>query len=71
MTRARFAYEAGDTLRALADVRRVGGGVGEQAFDARVTLVRWRLADADGGRGSTRRDRFLLPAVAAVEAQDS
>ena len=61
MTRARFAYEAGDTLRALADVRRVGGGVGEQAFDARVTLVRWRLADADGGRGSTRRDRFFFP----------
>ena len=69
MTRARFAYAAGDTLQALADVRRVGGGVGEQVFDARVTLAKWRLADADPVEGFDQVRSVLLPAVAAVEAQ--
>jgi len=69
LTRARFAFEAGDTMQALADVRRVGGGVGEQAFDARVTLARWRLADADQVEGFAQVRSGLLPAVAALEAQ--
>ncbi len=69
MTRARFAFEAGDTVQALADVRRVGGGVGEQAFDARVTLAKWRLSDADRVQGFDQVRPVLLPAVAAVEAQ--
>ncbi len=70
MTRARFAYQAGDTIRALADARRVGGGVGEQAFDARVTLARWRLADADRVEGFDLARSVLLPAVAYGEAQE-
>ena len=69
MTRAGFAFEAGDTLQALADVRRVGGGVGEQAFGARVTLVQWRLAEAGNVERFAEFRRVLLPAVASVEAQ--
>ena len=69
MTRAQFAYEAGDTVRALADVRRVGGGVGEQAVDARMMLASWRLADAQGVEGFDQVRPVLLPAVGAVEAQ--
>ena len=69
LTRAGFAFDAGDTLRALADIRRVGGGVGEQAFSARVTLARWRLADAGQVELFAEVRSILLPAVAAVEAQ--
>lgn len=70
MTRAEFAYEAGDTVRALADVRRVGGGVGEQAVDARVMLASWRLAEAEGVERFDQVRPVLLPAVGAVEAQE-
>ena len=69
MTRAGFAFEAGDTLQALADIRRVGGGVGEQAFSARVALVRWRLAEASQVERFADLRPVLLPAVAFVEAQ--
>ena len=69
LTRAAFAFEASDTSRALADVRRVGGGVGGQAFAARVTLARWRLAEADRIGGFDEIRSALLPAVADAEAQ--
>ena len=70
MTRAGFAFEAGDTTQALADVQRVGGGVGDLAFDARVTLAKWRLAEADQVEGFDQVRGVLLPAVAAVAAQE-
>lgn len=70
LTRAGFAREAGDMVRALDDVRRVGGGVGVQAVAARVMLAGWRLADAEGVEAFDQVRPVLLPAVGAPEAQD-
>ena len=69
MTRAWLAYEAGDLTRARKDARSVGSGVGERASDARVTLARWRLAEAEqvDDLGSLRS--ILFPAVTSEEAR--
>lgn len=70
MTRAWFAYEAGDTVRAVEDMARVGGSVGDPAAEARVTLARWRLAEARQVDRLAAVRRVLLPAVASRGAQD-
>ena len=69
MTRAWLTYEAGDTGRAKKDARRVGSGVGEQASDARVTLARWMLAEAEKVGDLAALRSVLLPAVTSEEAK--
>lgn len=69
MTRAWLAYEAGDMARARKDARSVGSGVGQQAFDARVTLARWGLAEAEHVDDLAPLRSVLLPAVTSGEAQ--
>jgi len=69
MTRAWLAYEAGDRGRAYDDARRVGSGVGEQASNARVTLARWMLAEAEEVGDLAALRAVLLPAVTSEEAQ--
>ena len=69
MTRAWLAYEAGDLIRARKDARSVGSGVGEQASGARVTLARWRLAEAEQVDDLASLRSILFPAVTSEEAQ--
>ena len=69
MTRAWLSYEAGDTPRAKQDARRVGSGVGEQASNARVTLARWTLAEAEKVGDLAALRPVLLPASMSDEAQ--
>ncbi len=69
MARAWLSYEAGDTRRAKQDARRVGSGVGEQAWNARVTLARWMLAEAEKVDDLAALRSVLLPAVTSDEAQ--
>ena len=69
MTRAWLAYEAGDVTRARKDARSVGSGVGEQASGARVTLARWRLAEAEQVDDLASLRSILFPAVTSEEAQ--
>jgi tetratricopeptide (TPR) repeat protein len=69
MTRAWLSHEAGDTTRAKQDARRVGSGVGEQASDARVTLARWTLAEAENVSDLAALRSVLLPAVTSEEAR--
>ena len=69
MTRAWLAYDAGDLVRAREDARSVGSGVGEQASAARVTLARWRLAEAEQMDDLAPLRAILLPAVAFEGAQ--
>ena len=69
MTRAWLAYEVGDMARATEDARTVGSGVGAQASGARVTLARWRLAEAEQLRDLASLRSILFPAVASEEAQ--
>ena len=70
MTRAWLAYEAGDLTRARKDARLVGSGVGEQASGARVTLARWRLAEAERVDDFRSLRSILFPAVSSEEAQN-
>jgi len=70
MTRAWLAYEAGDLTRARQDARSVGSGVGEQASGARVTLSRWRLAEAEQVEDLASLRSILFPAVTSEEVQD-
>ena len=69
MTRTWLAYEAGDLTRARQDARSVGSGVGEQASGARVTLARWRLAEAEQVEDLASLRSILFPAVTSEEAQ--
>ena len=69
MTRAWLAYEAGDMSQAKKDARRVGSGAGGQASDARVTLARWTLAEAEQVGHLAQLRSVLLPAVTSEEAQ--
>ena len=69
MTRAWLAYEAGDRGRANKDAGRVGSGVGEQASNARVTLARWMLEEAEKVGDLAALRSVLLPAVTSLEAQ--
>ena len=69
MTRAWLSHEAGDTRRARKDARLVGSGVGEQAWNARVTLARWMLAEAEEVDDLGALRSVLLPAASSDEAQ--
>ncbi len=69
MTRARLAHEAGFMARANEDARSVGSGVGERAFEARVMLARWELAEAEHVDDLAPLRAVLLPAVMSGEAQ--
>ncbi len=69
MTRAGFAYDAGEVRRAERDVVVVGSGVGEMAASARVTLARWRFAQVVEVRQLARFRSVLLPAVSYEGAQ--
>ncbi len=69
MTRAWLAYEAGDVGRATKDARSVASGPGEQAWSARVTLARWRLAEAESVDQLPPLRSILFPAVTSKEAQ--
>lgn len=69
MTRSWLAYEAGDMARAKKDARLVGSGVGDSAFDARVTLARWGLSEAEHVDDLAPLRSVLLPAVTSGEAR--
>jgi tetratricopeptide (TPR) repeat protein len=69
MTRAWLAHEAGDMTRARKDARSVGSGVGERASSARVTLVRWSLAEVETVEQLGQLRAVLFPAVTSEEAQ--
>ncbi len=69
MTRAWFAYEAGEVRLAERDARLVGSGVGEQAAAARVTMAKWRLAEVEEVGHLARLRPVLLPAVSSEDAQ--
>ena len=69
MQRAEFAHSAGDTIQALADALRVGGGVGPIADSARVTVAGWRLEVIQLSQLTEVRS-LLLPAVSSVRGRE-
>lgn len=68
LRRARLLASAGDTAAAAADARRIAGGVGQPADEARLLLARWRLAGVRQVDELEEVRSMLLPAVGLPDA---
>jgi len=68
LARASLLREAGDTTGAEALVRRVAGGFGPAAADARLALAAWQLARARNLEEARSALPMLLPAVGTPAA---
>lgn len=65
--RVRFLRAMGDTAAAQAEVRRVAGGYGASAADARMDLARFQLDRAQNLQDATDALPILLPALSFPE----
>lgn len=62
LTRAMMVRQAGDSVQAEQEIRRIADGFGEAAVEARIELARWQLAQARDLVDALGAERVLLPA---------